>query len=55
MNNQSDYIEVPVVKVFDNSKPILVIYSHINEKCQMILTKEEAALLLIELHKFVNN
>lgn len=31
----------------------LIVHSHINLKGKMVLNKDEAALLLLELHKFV--
>jgi hypothetical protein len=54
----SDYdcIEIPVVAKFNsNGQPILVVYSHINEKGRMILNKEEAMLLIAELYNFVKD
>ena len=50
-------IEMPVVSVDDfwNNEKVLIIHSHINNKGKMILSKEEAELLLIELYKFVKS
>ena len=54
-NYETKYIESPVVSVDDffGEERHLVIHSHINEKGKMILSKAEAALLLLEIHKFV--
>ena len=51
-----DIIEVPVVTVdeFYNDEKTLIVHSHINTKGKMILNKQEASLLLIELYKFIN-
>jgi hypothetical protein len=51
-----DIIEVPVVTVdeFYNDEKTLIVHSHINTKGKMILNKQEASLLLIELCKFIN-
>jgi hypothetical protein len=50
-------IEAPVVTVDDfygyDDNDRLVINSHINEKGKMILNKEEACLLLLELYRFI--
>ena len=55
MSYATDVIEQPVVSVdnFYNNEKVLVIHSHINQKGKMILKKEEALLLLVELYKFV--
>jgi hypothetical protein len=51
-----DIIEVPVVTIDDfyNDEKTLIIHSHINMKGKMILNKQEAGLLLIELYKFIS-
>ena len=51
-----DIIEAPVVTVdeFYNDEKTLIVHSHINTKGKMILNKQEAGLLLIELYKFIN-
>jgi hypothetical protein len=48
-------IETPVVTIdeFYNDEKVLVIHTNINEKGKMILNKEEASLLLVELYKFI--
>jgi hypothetical protein len=48
-------IEAPVVTIdeFYNDEKVLVIHTNINEKGKMILNKEEASLLLVELYKFI--
>ena len=48
-------IEYPVVSIdeFYNDERVLVIHTHINQKGKMILNKEEASLLLLELYKFI--
>jgi hypothetical protein len=51
-------IEHAVVSVHQHSEigeNVLVVHSYINYKGLMILTKEEAMLLLVELYKFVKN
>ena len=55
MSYATDLIEQPVVSVdnFHNNEKVLVIHSHINQKGKMILKKDEALLLLLELYKFV--
>ena len=52
-----DIIEIPVVTVdeFYNDEKTLIVHSHINTKGKMILNKQEASLLLIELYKFINS
>ena len=53
---QTNVTEKPVVSVdeFYNDQNVLVVHSHITDKGRMILNKEEAQLLLIELYKFIN-
>lgn len=48
-------IEAPIVTVddFHHEEKVLVIHNYVNTKGKMILTKDEASLLLIELYKFV--
>ena len=55
MSYETDFTEQPVVSVdnFTNDEKVLIIHSHINQKGKMILKKEEALLLLVELYKFV--
>ena len=55
MSYETDFIEQPVVSVdnFTNDEKVLIIHSHINQKGKMILKKEEALLLIVELYKFV--
>lgn len=36
-------------------KKIMNIHSYINNKSKMVINKDEACLLLIELHKFINS
>lgn len=57
MSKEKKIIEAPVVTVDDfyNDEKTLIIHSYINLKGKMVLNKEEASLLLIELHKFVNS
>ena len=56
-NKDKIIIEAPVVTLDDfwNDAKVLIIHSHINTKGKMILNKEEALLLLIELQKFINS
>lgn len=57
MSYEPKYIEQPVVSVHNSSEEghMLVIHSHINQKGKMILSKDEASLLLLELYKFIQN
>lgn len=50
-------IEAPIVTVDDfyNDEKTLIIHNYINMKNKMVLNKEEACLLLLELYKFVNS
>lgn len=50
-------IEAPVVTVddFHNEEKTLIVHNYINMKGKMVLNKEKASLLLIELYKFVNS
>ncbi len=58
MSYETEYklIETPVVTVdnFYNEEKTLIIHSYINMKGKMVLNKEEASLLLLELYKFIN-
>jgi hypothetical protein len=56
MTQENQIIEVPVVTIdeFYNDEKVLIVHSYKNEKGKMILNKQEAALLLIELYKFIN-
>lgn len=57
-NNLEEYcekhIDAPVVSIDDN-RVHLVIHSHINMYGKMVLSKAEAALLLIELYNFIKS
>ena len=57
MSYEKKSIEQPVVTVDDfyGEEKALVVHSHINEKGKMILNREEASLLLVELHKFIKS
>lgn len=57
MEYRSENIEAPVVTVDDfyNEEKVLIIHNYINMKGKMVINKEEAALLLIELYKFINS
>ena len=50
-------IEAPIVTVddFHNAEKTLIVHNYINMKGKMVLNKEEASLLLLELYKFVNS
>lgn len=54
---ENKIIEAPVVTVDDfyNKEKTLIVHNYINMKGKMVLNKEEASLLLIELYKFVNS
>jgi len=53
---ETQFIEAPVVTIdeFYNDEKTLIVHSHINTKGKMILNKQEAGLLLIELSKFIS-
>ena len=55
MSCKTKMIEQPVVSIdeFYNDEKVLIVHSHINQKGKMILNKEEASLLLLELYKFI--
>jgi hypothetical protein len=57
MKTENKIIEAPVVTIDDffNEEKTLIIHNYINMKNKMVLNKEEASLLLIELYKFVNS
>ena len=54
-DNKIHDVEFPIVEIddFSHEEKTLIIHSHINTKGKMILTKNEAKLLLIELYKFI--
>lgn len=56
-NNLEEYcekhIDAPVVSIDENKH--LVIHSHINMYGKMVLSKADAALLLIELYNFIKS
>ena len=54
---ENKIIEAPVVTIDDfyNEEKTLIIHNYINMKGKMILNKEEASLLLLELYKFINS
>lgn len=54
---ENKIIEAPVVTVddFHSEEKVLIIHSHINMKGNMVLNKEEASLLLVELYNFINS
>ena len=56
MEQENQFIEIPDVSIDANTynEKVLVIHSHINTKGKMILNKQEAGLLLIELSKFIS-
>ncbi len=58
MSQQIKYIEAPIVSISNycpNGEEKLIIHNLINLKGKMVLNKPEAALLLIELYKFINS
>ena len=54
---ENKIIEAPVVTVDDfyNEEKTLIIHNYINMKGKMVINKQEASLLLLELYKFVNS
>lgn len=54
---ENKIIEAPIVSIDDfyNEEKTLVVHNYINMKGKMVLNKEEASLLLIELYKFINS
>jgi len=57
LKKQINMIEQPVVTIDDfyNDEKVIVVHSHINLKGKMILNKDEASLLLLELYKFIKS
>lgn len=56
MSYETKFIENAVVSVHrgvDIDEDVLVVHSYINGKGKMVLTKDEASLLLLELYKFI--
>ena len=54
---ENKIIETPVITIDDfyNEEKTLIIHNYINIRGKMVLNKEEASLLLIELYKCVNS
>jgi len=54
---ENKIIEAPVVTIDDfyNQEKTMIIHNYINMKGKMVLNKEEASLLLLELYKFVKS
>lgn len=57
MKLEKNHILKPVTSIdnFYHDTPRIVIHSHINSKGTMHLSKAEAALLIVELWKFIND
>jgi hypothetical protein len=55
--NETKMVEYPVVTIDDfyNDEKVIVVHSYINLKGKMILNKDEASLLLLELYKFIKS
>lgn len=56
MEKENQFIEIPDISIdaYTYNEKVLIIHSHINTKGKMILNKQEAGLLLIELSKFIS-
>lgn len=56
-NNKNNMVEAPITTIDTNDKenPIIIIHNYINIKGKMVINKSEAALLYLELHKFLND
>jgi len=54
---ENKIIEEPVVTIDDfyNEEKTIIIHNYINMKGKMMLNKEEASLLLLELYKFLKS
>jgi len=54
---ENKIIEAPVVTIDDfyNEEKTLIVHNYINMKGKMVLNKDDASLLLIELYKFINS
>ena len=54
---ENKIIEAPSITVdnFYNEEKTLIVHNYINMEGKMVLNKEEASLLLLELYKFVNS
>lgn len=57
MSCKNKIIEEPIVTIddFHNEEKTLIIHNYINMKGKIVLNKEEASLLLLELYKFINS
>jgi hypothetical protein len=55
--NETKMVEYPIVTIDDFycDEKVLVVHSYINLKGKMILNKDEASLLLLELYKFIKS
>jgi hypothetical protein len=55
--SEKNYVETPSTTIDDfyNEEKVIIVHSHINAKGKMILNKAEAALLMLELHKFITS
>ena len=55
---ETDLVRRPIVEIIDKNqglsqRDLMVIHSYITIRGKMIITREEAALLYFELHKFI--
>jgi hypothetical protein len=63
MNNlkMEDYtsltLEYPVITIdeYNHEQPVFILHNMVNSKGKLILTKEEAMLLFVELYKFIKS
>ncbi len=57
IEEENEMIEQPCVTIDDfyNDKKCLIIHNYINQKGKMVLNKNEASLLFLELYKFIND
>jgi hypothetical protein len=58
MSYETKFTEQAVVSVHEGSgidEKVLVVHSYINQKGKMVLTREEASLLFVELYKFLKD
>jgi len=56
-NIKNEKAEAPAITIddFHNEEKTLIIHNYINMKGKMVLNKEKASLLLLELYKFIHS
>lgn len=55
MGKNNKIIEAPVISIDDyNLDKVFILHNYINTKGKLVINKEEASLLILELYKFIN-